>query len=230
MSREPIVSFNNVSMSYERCPNLFENISLDLEEGSYHFLTGSSGAGKSTFIKLMNLGHRNYKGQVKIFNKDIAKLKPSEIPYFRQKIGVVFQNFNLLEHLTALDNVSLPLRIRGMNFKECRARAMDILNWVGLSDKCNAMPCHLSGGEKQRVAIARAVIGRPLMLLADEPTGSVDDAMAVKLLSLFEELHRKGTTVVLATHNTDLIREFPHDEISLRNHGVQMVKPYGMVA
>ena len=224
LSKEPIVSFKNVSMAYEGCPNIFDNISFDLEPGSYHFLTGASGAGKSTFIRLMDLGHRNFHGQIKLFGRDISQIKPYEVPYFRQKIGVVFQNFNLLDHLSALDNVSLPLRVRGMNSKECRARAIDILNWVDLQDKHDVMPCQLSGGEKQRVAIARAVVGRPQLLLADEPTGSVDDAMAVKLLYLFEALHRMGTTIVLATHNTDLTGEFPHNEISLENRGLRIIK------
>lgn len=226
MSKEPIISFAGVSMSYEGSPNLFANVSLNLAEGSYHFLTGASGAGKSTFIQLLNLIHRDYFGQIKIFNRDISTIKASEVPYFRQKVGVVFQNFNLLEHLTALDNVTLPLRIRGVSSKECRARALDILDWAGLGDKYAAMPRHLSGGEKQRVAIARAVIGRPQLLLADEPTGSVDNAIAVKLMSLFEELHRNGTTIVLATHNVDLIREFPHDEISLQNRELQIIKSH----
>ena len=148
---------------------------------------------------------------------DLAKLKTDEAARLRQNIGVVFQDFRLLNHLSVIDNVALPLHIRGIGHRKCQIIAQEILEWVGLLNYANAQPDTLSGGEKQRVALARAVIAKPKLLLADEPTGSVDDAIAVKLLHLFNELNAAGTTVVLATHNRDLTGEFPHPEIHLRD-------------
>jgi cell division transport system ATP-binding protein len=221
----PIVNLENVSLRYGGGREILSRINLTLEPGSFHFLTGASGSGKSTLIRLLYLGQRSFNGKVEILGQDISKLSTDEAATLRQKIGVVFQDFHLLEHLNVIDNIALPLRVRGMNQKKSRVVAEQILDWVGLHGFADVKPDTLSGGEQQRVALARAVIGKPRLLLADEPTGSVDDAIAIKLLHLFEQLHASGTTIVLATHNRDLTGEFPHREICVENAGLRVLEP-----
>lgn len=211
---DPIVNFNSVGLAYDG-DFIFKDVTFQLLRGSLYFLTGESGVGKSSLLKLMYLGHSIYEGDIKLFNRNLKTLSPQERPLFRQKIGVVFQDFNLLDHLNALDNVSLPLRILGIPPEQCRARAFKILQWVGLEDHVKAYPKTLSGGQQQRIVIARAVVSKPQLLLADEPTGNVDDKNAVRLIELFEGLHKIGTTVVIATHNRDLVEEFRYPEIHL---------------
>jgi len=211
---ENILSFDRVGVRYGE-ETVFQDVSFQLREKSIYFLTGESGAGKSSLLRLMYLANNDYEGNIKLFGRNLRTLSVRERPILRQKIGVVFQYFNLLDHLTALDNVSLPLRIAGVSEKQCRIRAMKILQWVGLSDHMEAYPRTLSGGQQQRVVIARAVIAKPEILLADEPTGNVDDKNAVRLLELFEGLNKLGTTVVIATHNRDLVNEFNHPELHL---------------
>jgi cell division transport system ATP-binding protein len=158
----------------------------------------------------MYMGLRPSRGRIVLFDKDIALTKRYELPALRRRVGVVFQDFRLLDHLSALDNVALPLRVRGVREAEVHKHVPELLGWVGLADQVNAKPSTLSGGQKQRVAIARAVIGRPDLLLADEPTGNVDDHIAMRLLYLFEELNKLGTTIVIATHNESIVRRFAH--------------------
>jgi cell division transport system ATP-binding protein len=210
-----IVRFQNVGLRYETGPEVLSNINLSLEKGSFHFLTGSSGAGKSSLLKLLYLGASPSRGTAHIFGRDVMSISRQERPYFRQKIGVVFQDFNLIEHLTALDNVALPLKVTGQSAAKARKHAAEILAWVGLDDHIYALPSTLSGGQRQRVSIARAVITQPDLLLADEPTGNVDDQLAMKLLYLFEELNKMGTTVILATHNRYVSSEFDHPILHL---------------
>lgn len=221
----PVVQLENVCLRYGGGREILNNVNLNLEQGSFHFLTGASGSGKSTLIRLLYLGQRSFSGKVTIMGKEISKLTSDEAATLRQKIGVVFQDFHLLDHLNVLDNIALPLRVRGMNQRKSRVVAEQLLDWVGLYGFADAKPDTLSGGEQQRVALARAVIGKPKLLLADEPTGSVDDAMAIKLLHLFEQLHAGGTTIVLATHNRDLTWEFPHPEIVVENAGLKVFQP-----
>lgn len=211
-----VVSFDRVSLRYSD-ETVFENVSFHLNTGSIHFLTGDSGAGKSSLLKLMYLGNTQYEGNIKLFGRNLRTLTSRERPLVRQRIGVVFQDFNLLDHLTALDNVSLPLRIAGVSEKQCRIRALKILQWVGLADHIESYPRTLSGGQQQRVVIARAVIAKPDILLADEPTGNVDDRNAVRLIELFRGLHKMGTTVVIATHNRDLVEEFNYPQLHLED-------------
>lgn len=210
-----IISFDRVSMRYEAGPVIFEDVSFELSPGSFHFLTGASGSGKSTLIRLLFLGEGNFKGNIRILGRDVKGLDADELAHLRRQIGVVFQDFYLLDHLTALENVAIALQVRGVAKRECRSRAKEMLQWVGLERIFHSKIDVLSGGEKQRVAFARAIVTRPKLLLADEPTGSVDDEMAVKLLCLFEELNQRGTTIVLATHNRDLVSEFTHPELHL---------------
>ncbi len=197
-------------MRYGAGPEVLHDIELDLEPGGFFFLTGPSGAGKSTLLKLMYLAERPTRGRITLLDRDVASLSRAQLPALRRRIGVVFQEFRLIEHLSALDNVALPLRVAGQGEGRVQDYVVDLLHWVGLADQIHALPRELSGGQQQRLAIARAVISQPSLLIADEPTGNVDDAIAMRLLYLFEELNRRGTTVVIATHNQALIDRFGH--------------------
>jgi cell division transport system ATP-binding protein len=212
-----VVRFENVGMRYGTGPEVLRDVSLDLASGSFHFLTGPSGAGKTTLLRLMYLADRPTRGLISLFGQDISRLKRRELADLRRKIGVVFQDFRLLGHLSAFDNVALPLRVAGIAEARVKKNVTELLEWVGLADKLNARPVTLSGGQQQRVAIARAVIARPQLLLADEPTGNVDDAMASRLLRLFEELNRFGTTLVIATHNEQLASQRRFQRVHLVN-------------
>jgi len=192
-------------MRYGRAPEVLKDIRFTMTPGSFHFLTGPSGAGKSSLLKLIYLAHQPSRGRVELFGHDAAALPRREHPFLRRRIGVVFQEFRLLEHLSAFDNVALPLRIDGRKPDSYRDDIAELLTWVGLGRKMHAMPAALSGGEKQRLAIARAVVNRPELLVADEPTGNVDHEMALRILRLFVELNRLGTTVLIASHDRELV-------------------------
>jgi cell division transport system ATP-binding protein len=201
----PIVRFDGVGLRYGRAPEVLKDLTFELEPGSFHFLTGASGAGKSSLLRLIDLALRPSRGLIGLFGHDVARLKRDELPFMRRRIGVVFQDKRLLDHLSAFDNVSLPLRLAGRRIKDYRADVTELLTWVGLNERIDARPAALSGGEQQRLAIARAVVGRPELLLADEPTGDVDQAMALRILRLFVELNRLGTTVLIASHDEQLV-------------------------
>jgi cell division transport system ATP-binding protein len=212
-----LVRFEDVVLRYGNGPEILKRISLQFDPGSYHFLVGASGAGKSSLLRMMFLALQPSDGRVALFGRDIAGLSRRERALLRRRIGVVFQDFRLLDHLTARENVALPLHISGQAGPRSAKDVEELLAWVGLADHMDALPQTLSGGQQQRVAIARAVIGRPSLLLADEPTGNLDDRMAVRLLYLFEELNKIGTTVVIATHNESLVERFPHPITRLRD-------------
>jgi cell division transport system ATP-binding protein len=214
---DAVVRFEEVGLRYGRGPEVLRGIGLALAPGSFHFLTGSSGAGKSSLLGLMYLALRPSRGVVRLFGTDPASAPHAALPAIRRRIGVVFQDFRLLEHLSAFDNVALPLRVAGAPEAEIQANVTEMLRWVGLGDALDARPSTLSGGQQQRIAIARAVVGRPELLVADEPTGSVDEQTAFRLMRLFEELHKMGTTVVVATHNPYLVETFGHPELHLEN-------------
>lgn len=209
---------------YSDAPEIFKDVTFDIEKGSFHFLTGPSGSGKSSLLKILYLNLKPTWGSLQLFGEDILKINAEQVPLFRQKIGVVFQEFKLLEHLKVVDNVSLPLRVRGMDARQGRKEAEEILEWVGLKDILDVYPPSLSGGQKQRVAIARAVITRPQLLLADEPTGNVDDEMAMKLFYLFEELNKMGTTVILATHNPRLLERSSYSQLTFTEQTILKVQ------
>lgn len=200
-----IVRFDDVSMRYGRAPETLKDLSFSLTPGSFHFLTGPSGAGKSSLLKLIYLAARPSKGLLHLFGQDVSRVPAAERPALRRRIGVVFQELLLLDHLSAFDNAALPLRIAGGRAEGYRQDVAELLTWVGLRSRMHAMPATLAGGEKQRLAIARAVVARPEILLADEPTGNVDHEMAVRILRLFVELNRLGTTIVIATHDQDMV-------------------------
>jgi cell division transport system ATP-binding protein len=210
-----VVRFDSVGMRYGLGDEVLRDISFALDQGSFTFLTGPSGAGKSSLLRLMYLAHRPSRGLVTLFGRDVATLSREALPEVRRKIGVVFQEFRLLDHLSVFDNVALPLRVAGTAESELRPDVEELLDWVGLAARMNARPQVLSGGEKQRVAIARAVINRPALLVADEPTGSVDPEMGERLMVLFEGLNKIGTTVVLATHDAALIERHGHPVLVL---------------
>jgi cell division transport system ATP-binding protein len=201
----PILRFDGVGMRYGRAAEVLKDVSFALEAGSFHFLTGASGAGKSSLLKLIYLAERPSRGAIELFGRDVEAIHAGDRPFLRRRIGVVFQEFKLLDHLSAFDNVALPLRIAGGKPDAYRGDVAELLSWVGLKDRMHALPPTLSGGEKQRLAIARAVVNRPDVLLADEPTGNVDDAHAIRILKLFVELNRLGTTVLIASHDEDLV-------------------------
>jgi cell division transport system ATP-binding protein len=210
-----LIRFANVGMRYGAGPEILRDINMELAPGSFHFLTGPSGAGKTSLLKLMYLAERPSRGLISLFGRDIATTPRRELPALRRKIGVVFQDFRLIDHLSAFDNVALPLRVAGLGEDEIREHVTELLRWVGLAEKLNAKPATLSGGQQQRVAIARAVIGRPSMLLADEPTGNVDEELALRLLRLFEEMNKLGTTLIIATHSESLVTRFGHPRLHL---------------
>ena len=219
---EPVVNMQNVSIRYGRDPEVLSDIKLSLDKGSFHFLTGKSGAGKTSLLSMMYLAQKPSRGTVTVFGTNIGFANRDTMALMRRRIGVVFQDFRLLEHMTAYDNVAVPLRVRGMNESEIAKRVKELLHWVELDKSVNKICSTLSGGEKQRVAIARAVINRPEILLADEPTGNVDDDIAVKLMKLFVELNRLGTTVVIATHSQELISKYNYPRIHLENHSLKI--------
>ena len=214
-----IVQFDNVGLRYGTDKEVLTDVSFTLFPGCFYFLTGASGAGKTSLLKLLYLSQRPSRGLIRMFGTDAITLPRGRLPGFRRRIGVVFQDFRLVSHLSAFDNVALPLRVAGVIEREITKPVTDMLEWVGLGDRLGARPATLSGGEQQRVAIARAVIARPDILVADEPTGNVDPDMALKLLRLFEGLNRLGTTVVVATHDAHLIRNVPESLIMRLDRG-----------
>jgi cell division transport system ATP-binding protein len=210
-----MISFDNVGFRYGVGPEILHDVSVSIEPGSFHFLTGASGAGKTTLLNMMHLSLRPTRGFLSVFGQDVGALRRGRMPALRRQIGMVFQDFRLLDHVSVFDNVALPLRLAGEKEREIRRDVTAILEWVGLGDALQASPRALSGGEQQRVAIARAVVARPGILLADEPTGSVDETIGQRILRLFEELNRLGTAIVIATHNNSLIERFPHAKLEL---------------
>ena len=220
-----IIEMQNVGIRYGHGPEILSDIKLSLKKGSFHFLTGKSGAGKTSLLSMMYLAQKPSRGIVNVFGKNVNFTNRDSLSLLRRKIGVVFQDFRLLDHLSAFDNVALPLRVCGMDEREVRKRVKELLQWVELDRHMLDTPATLSGGEKQRIAIARAVINRPELLLADEPTGNVDNDIAPKLMKLFVELNKLGTTVVIATHSEKLINDFNYPRLHLQNRGLRIFYP-----
>jgi len=218
-----VIRFENVGLRYGMGPEVLRNVSFHLAPGSFHFLTGPSGAGKTSLLQLLFLAQRPTRGLISIFGQDVATLPRHELPAIRRRIGVVFQEFRLLSHLTTYENVALPLRIRDTNASEYESNVVELLRWVGLGERLHAIPEILSGGEKQRAAIARAVVGRPALLLADEPTGNVDPELAQRLLRLFVELNKLGTTILIATHDVSLMDNFGAPRLVLEDGELEIV-------
>ncbi len=218
LSDEPAVRLDQVTLTYDRTGEVLSEIDLVLRRGSFTFLTGPSGAGKSSLLKLMYLAHAPTRGGIRLFGQQTHALKRKQLAALRRRVGVVFQEFRLLNHLTAFENVALPLRVSGQRQDKYRDEVIDLLRWVGLGERIDSPTPSLSGGEQQRVAIARALINKPDLLIADEPTGNVDPEMGRKILRLFSELNKRvGTTILIATHDLELIREFDAPVMRLNN-------------
>lgn len=214
-----MVRFENVGMRYGLGPEVLRDITFSLERGAFHLLTGPSGAGKTSLLKLIYLAERPSRGMISMFGRDTGALPRDELPPLRRRIGVVFQDFRLLDHLTVLENVALPRRVMGQTEAQFRADVEELLAWVGLGNRLNAKPPTLSGGEKQRVAIARAVVAKPELLLADEPTGNVDPDIGGRIMRLFIELNRLGTSMLIATHDQRIIERLPATRVLKLSEG-----------
>ncbi|WP_280776111.1 cell division ATP-binding protein FtsE [Rhizobium sp. SG_E_25_P2] len=200
-----MIHFENVGLRYGMGPEILKDLTFDIPKRSFQFLTGPSGAGKTSLLRLLFMSLKPTRGLIRVFGRETSTIPQSELPLLRRRIGIVFQDFRLLDHLTTYENVALPLRVRGKDEAGYRSDVVELLKWVGLGDRINVLPPVLSGGEKQRAAIARALIDQPELLLADEPTGNVDPPMAKRILKLFMELNRFGTAVVIATHDLALM-------------------------
>jgi cell division transport system ATP-binding protein len=213
-----MIRCERVSLRYsvKNGPDVLHEVSFEVPEGGFRWLLGPSGAGKTSLLRLLYLAARPSSGRLWVLGTEIGSASRSQLALLRRRIGVVFQDFRLLPHLSAFDNVALPLRISGRPEGQIRADVNEMLRWVGLHALRHVVPPALSGGEQQRVAIARAVINRPDILLADEPTGNLDEAQAQRLLQLLHELNRLGTTVIVATHNIGLVQDYPAPTLRLQ--------------
>ena len=212
-----VVRFERVGLRYGRGPEILSDMNMRLRRGSFTFLTGPSGAGKSSLLKLCYLSLKPSRGLINMFENDISVMTRAEEQATKRRIGVVLQDFRLIDHLSVFENVALPLRVKGQPRESYTRDVVELLQWVGLGHRMDAMPPTLSGGEQQRAAIARAVIAKPDLLIADEPTGNVDPVIGRRLLRLFSEMNRMGTTVLIATHDIDLIREMHADILRIED-------------
>jgi cell division transport system ATP-binding protein len=219
----PVIRMQRIGLKYGSGPDILRNVDVHLRPGSFHFLTGPSGAGKTSLLRLLFMSIHPTQGQIQLFGHDVSRVEAQRRAQFRRRIGFVFQEYRLLDHLTTWENVALPLRVSGKQVADYREDVTDLLQWVGLGDRMHGYPSVLSGGEKQRAAIARAVIGKPELLLADEPTGNVDPQMARRLLRLFIELNRLGTSVIIATHDHQLMRQYKAPRLELHEGHVKIV-------
>lgn len=212
-----MVRLHRVAKRYSTNRSALNEITFDLHRGEFAYVTGGNGAGKTTLLKLLFAMERASEGTILVNNRDLSALPQSRVYQYRREVGFVFQDFKLLPDLTLFENVALPLEIRKMTRAEAEYRVRGVLSLVGLADRASDYPTHLSGGEQQRVAIARSIVGKPALLLADEPTGNLDSRTARDILGLFREINDMGTTVVVATHDEHLMEEFPARVLELNN-------------
>lgn len=217
-----MVRLENIGKRYGGDAEILRDVSLTLDAGGFYFLTGVSGAGKTTLLKIIYLAEPPSRGVVKLFDTDASTTDRTAHTALRRRVGIVFQDFRLVEHLTVRDNVALPLRIAGAPEREIRENVPELLSWMGLDGKLDFRPATLSGGEQQRVAIARAIVRRPDLLIADEPTGNVDDEIAMLLVRVFERINRLGTTVLIATHDVAFARQFSHRRFHLEKGALEV--------
>lgn len=217
-----MIKFEDVGLRYDRGDEILRGLNFEIGPDTFQFLTGPSGAGKTTLLRILNLSLLPTRGKAHVFGRDVETLSKQELPMFRRRIGIVFSDYRLLNHLSTYENVALPLRVRGREEHSYKQDVLELLDWVGLSHRLHEMPAVLSGGEKQRAAIARALIEKPDLLLADEPTGNVDPPLARRLLRLFIELQRSGTSVVIATHDLALMDQYDARRLVLSNGLMQV--------
>ena len=203
-----MIEFRNVSKVYNNGTEALHNINLNVEKGEFVFIVGSSGAGKSTFLKLVMCEERPNSGQIFVDGVDVSRIPKRKIPYIRRKMGIVFQDFRLIDHMTVYDNVAFAMRVVGASPRSIRKRVPYILSLVGLQHKAKHYPTELSGGERQRVGLARALVNNPSMIIADEPTGNIDPALSFEIVDLLSEINRRGTTVLMVTHEHSLVKHF----------------------
>jgi cell division transport system ATP-binding protein len=203
-----LIEFRNVSKVYNNGTEALHNINLKVEKGEFVFIVGSSGAGKSTFLKLITCEERPNEGQVLIDGQDISHIRKGKIPYVRRKMGLVFQDFRLIDHMTVYDNVAFAMRVVGASPKAIKKRVPYILGLVGLQHKAKHYPTEMSGGERQRVGLARALVNNPSMIIADEPTGNIDPALSYEIVDLLSAINERGTTVLMVTHEHSLVKHF----------------------
>jgi len=211
-----MIELSHVGLRYDGGPEVLSDISLKIEPASFHYLTGSSGSGKTSLMRLLHIGKLPSRGHVTIFDQNVVDASRSKRAILRQNIGVIFQDFRLLSHLSIYDNIALPLRLANQSEKKIKSAVTEMIKWIGLGDYGHVRPAFLSGGQQQRVAIARAIITKPKILLADEPTGSLDDPMGDSIMNLFEELNKQGMALVVATHNKGTVERFPHPVLKLK--------------
>ncbi len=210
-----MITLSHIGMEYEPGQPILKDVSLELKAGSFHFLSGASGAGKTTLLGILALSHHPTKGRIRMFGREVTGLPRASLPALRRRIGIVSQDFRLLDHLTVAENVGLPLKVAGESEKDVQIKVEEMLDWIGLKDFGKVYPSVLSGGQKQRVAISRAVVTKPDILLADEPTGNLDSKLSQRLIYLFEALNRMGTTVLIASHDDHLMSLFPYPLLKL---------------
>ena len=221
MEGKTTISFANVSANYENGHDVLSDVSFNISGGAFYFLTGASGAGKTTLLRLIYQLHKPSKGQIKLFGQECESLSRDDISALRHKMAIVFQEYSLISHMTVFENVALPLRVRGFPNDKIKKLVTKTLEWVGLGKFANAYPKELSGGQQQRVSVARAIIIQPSILLADEPTGNLDDENASRLMELFIQMNKTfGTTIILATHNKKLLETYKFPVIMVENHHV----------
>jgi len=217
-----MIALEHVAMEYLPGQPVLKDVSMELKRSSFHFLTGPSGAGKSTLLSLLSLQHRATQGHIHMFGDEVTKLPRTQLPRLRRRLGIVLQDYRLLDHLTIAENVALPLKIAGEDAHEIDSKVKELLEWMGLTEHHDSRPAILSGGQKQRAAIARAVINKPDLLLADEPTGNLDSELSLRFMYLFEALNQSGTTVLIATHDAHLISLFSYPVLRLKDGNITL--------
>ncbi|MBN1325342.1 MAG: ATP-binding cassette domain-containing protein [Alphaproteobacteria bacterium] len=224
MDKDTAISFTNVGAKYDHGREVISDVSFNISKSSFYFLSGASGAGKTTLLKLIYQLHKQSRGQIKLFGKTTTDLSRDEITDLRRKMAIVFQEYSLLSHLSVFDNVALPLRVRGISENKIKKLVGKTLDWVGLGRYANSNPKALSGGQQQRVSVARAIIVQPEILLADEPTGNLDDENASRLMELFIQMNKNfGTTIILATHSSKLMNIYKFPTIMVEDHKVSFI-------
>lgn len=221
---DSLISFENVGLRYNNKKETLKDISININKGDFVFVIGNSGAGKTSFLNLIHLGLKPSRGYLNIFNQDTAHLSHKQIAKIRRNIGFVFQEFRLIDQISVYDNIALPLKILGLSKEEINSRTNIMLKWIELEEYSDSLPKQLSGGQQQKVAVARSVINNPDIILADEPTGSIDTKMTSKILSMFEELNKNGVTIIFSTHNEQIIQNTNHKVLLIENSKARFVR------